>query len=99
MTGALQAMQKAIDTEQLLALQQAADEVYVDPALIEYAVKVVSATRDPEMVGQGELSPYLTYSGPVRALRSISSSPAGRSPLCAAGRMPCHKMCATWPLM
>ena len=67
MTGAIQTIQKAIDTEQLLALQRAAADVYVDPALIEYSVKVVSATRHPEMVGQDELIPYLTYGASPRA--------------------------------
>ena len=51
MTGSLQALQKVIDTEKLLALQLQVDDVYVDPALIEYAVKLVSATRNPDIVG------------------------------------------------
>jgi MoxR-like ATPase len=67
MTGAMQTIQKAIDTEQLLALQRAADEVYVDPALIEYAVKLVSATRNPQLVGQADLNPYLTFGASPRA--------------------------------
>jgi MoxR-like ATPase len=67
MTGAMQTIQKAIDTEQLLALQRAADEVYVDPALIEYAVKLVSATRNPQLVGQEDLNPYLTFGASPRA--------------------------------
>src|SRR5713101_3693181 len=36
MTGILQAVQKVLTTQQLLALQQEAERVYVDPALIEY---------------------------------------------------------------
>jgi MoxR-like ATPase len=67
MTGAIQSIQKAIDTQQLIALQQEADKVYVDPALMEYAVKLVSATRDPEMVGQAELTPLLSYGASPRA--------------------------------
>jgi MoxR-like ATPase len=84
MTGALQAIQKAIDTRQLLSLQQAADEVYVDPALIEYSVKVVSATRKPEMVGQSELSPFITYGASPRA--SINLILAGRALAFVRGR-------------
>ena len=67
MTGALQAVQTVIDTEQLAALQGVADQVYVDPALIEYAVKLVTATRSPGGVGQGELTPYLTFGASPRA--------------------------------
>src|SRR5205085_2278571 len=40
MTNALQAVQKVLTTEQLLALQERAYRVYVDPALIEYATRV-----------------------------------------------------------
>src|SRR5687767_14273378 len=43
MTGILQGVQKVLTTDQLLALQKDADRVYVDPALIEYAVRMVSA--------------------------------------------------------
>ncbi len=67
MTGALQTVQRVIDTEQLLALQQAADDVYVDPALIDYAVKLVAATRNPQLVGLGELAPFLSYGASPRA--------------------------------
>jgi MoxR-like ATPase len=67
MTSALQAVHKVINTEQLLALQRSADAVYVDPALIEYAVKVVTATRTPEMVGQGELAAYISFGASPRA--------------------------------
>ena len=67
MTGALQTVQKVIDSEQLLALQQAADAVYVDPALIEYVVKLVAATRNPQLVGQAELAPLVSYGASPRA--------------------------------
>src|SRR5690554_311255 len=47
MTGALQTVQKVLNTQQLQSLQQEAYSVYVDSALIEYAVKLVTATRKP----------------------------------------------------
>jgi len=67
MTGVLQAVQQAVDAEQLLELQRAADEVFVDPVLIEYAVKIVSATRAPQTVGQGGLNDFITYGASPRA--------------------------------
>lgn len=67
MTGVLQALQRVIDTEQLLDLQRAVDEIYVDPALIEYAVKLVTATRKPREVGQGELVRFISYGASPRA--------------------------------
>src|SRR6266567_1678375 len=60
MTSALQAVQKVLTTDQLLLLQQQADKVYVDPALIEYSVQLVSATRKPKEYGLKELQPYIT---------------------------------------
>src|SRR5690349_6919102 len=51
MTGALQAVQKVLSTDQLILLQQETDRVYVDPALIEYAVRMVTATRQPKDYG------------------------------------------------
>jgi MoxR-like ATPase len=67
MTGALQRLQKVIDTGQLLKLQEEVDKIYVDPALIEYAVTLVSATREPQMVGQGELARFLLFGASPRA--------------------------------
>ena len=52
-------MRKVVETDQLVALQQAADAVYVDPALIEYAVKLVSATRDPKAIGLATSAGYV----------------------------------------
>jgi MoxR-like ATPase len=67
MTSSLLAIQKAIDAQQLIALQKEVDEVYVDPALIEYAIKVVSATRDPQLAGRNELTPLITFGASPRA--------------------------------
>ena len=67
MTGILQAVQQVIDTDQLLLLQQATDAVYVDPALIEYAVKLVTATRNPQLAGQGDLAPFISFGASPRA--------------------------------
>ncbi|HRJ56042.1 MAG TPA: MoxR family ATPase [Anaerolineales bacterium] len=67
MTGAIQAVQKVLTTDQLLELQAKADQVYVDPSLIEYAVKVVTATRSPKMVGLADLERYITFGASPRA--------------------------------
>ena len=67
MTGRVEPTLEVIDTTQLLALQRSADAVYVDPALIEYTVQVVSATRAPASVGQQELDRYVSYGASPRA--------------------------------
>src|SRR5687768_2280855 len=67
MTGVLEPTQRVIDTTQLVELQRMADAVYVDPALIEYVVRVVGASRDPASVGLGDLARYVTYGASPRA--------------------------------
>ncbi|MFN8450368.1 MAG: MoxR family ATPase [Anaerolineae bacterium] len=67
MTGMLQPPQPVLTTEQLLGLQKEADRVYVDPALIEYAVKLVTATRKPQDIGLKDLQGYITFGASPRA--------------------------------
>jgi MoxR-like ATPase len=67
MTGALEPIRRVIDVTQLAQLQRQADDVYVDPALIDYVVKVVGATRDLRAIGLGELAPYVDYGASPRA--------------------------------
>jgi len=67
MTGVLQAVQKVLTTDQLLDLQQAAARVYVDPALIEYAVRMVTATRQPGEHGLKDLERYIMFGASPRA--------------------------------
>lgn len=67
MTGAIQAVQRVLTTDDLLELQKKVDQVYVDPSLIEYAVKIVTATRSPKLVGLNDLESYITFGASPRA--------------------------------
>lgn len=67
MTAAVQAAQKVLTTDQLVALQKEVDKVYVDPALMEYAVRMVSATRKPSEVGLKELDRFIMFGASPRA--------------------------------
>jgi MoxR-like ATPase len=67
MTGTLQAVQKVLTTDQLMNLQKEVDKVYVDPALIDYAVRMVTATRKPQTCGLKELEHYITFGVSPRA--------------------------------
>jgi MoxR-like ATPase len=67
MTGILQGVQKVLTTQQLLGLQLEADRVYVDPALMEYAVRMVTATRKPKDFGLKEMEHYIMYGASPRA--------------------------------
>jgi MoxR-like ATPase len=54
-------------TEQLAELQRECRQVYVDPSLVQYAVKLVSATRTPEKHGLKDLGKYITFGASPRA--------------------------------
>ena len=58
-------------TEQLAALQAECRKVYVDPSLIQYAVKLVSATRDPARHGLKDLARFITFGASPRATISL----------------------------
>jgi len=54
-------------TEQLSALQRECQRVYVDPALMQYAVRLASATRDPDRFGVREVAKYVSFGVSPRA--------------------------------
>ncbi len=58
-------------TEQLALLQAQCRAVYVDPALVQYAVKLVAATREPKRAGLPELERQLSYGASPRATISL----------------------------
>ena len=66
-TGAAAEVAQVASPEALLALQAECRRVYVDPSLIQYAVKLVSATRAPDRYGLAELKRYLTFGASPRA--------------------------------
>ena len=70
-TGPAVTVQAVADTQQLAALQQACRDVYVDPSLISYVVRIVAATRAPAGVGLPDLGRYLTYGASPRATISL----------------------------
>ena len=59
-------------TEQLAALQAACRQVYVDPSLVHYAVKLVSATRTPAKAGLEELARFITFGASPRATINLT---------------------------
>jgi MoxR-like ATPase len=67
MTGRLFPVQKILTTTQLIELQRQVDKVYVDPALIEYSVRLVTATRKPKEYGVAEIGHYITFGASPRA--------------------------------
>ena len=67
MTGALASVQPVLTTQQLLDLQREVDRVFVDPVLMEYVVRIVSATRIAKDYGLEGIAKYITYGASPRA--------------------------------
>ncbi len=59
-------------TEQLAALQSECRRVYVDPSLVQYAVKLVSATRDPQRHGLRDMRKFITFGASPRATINLT---------------------------
>ena len=80
-TGMENAVAAVSSTEELSAAQRACRNVYVDPSLIKFGVKLAAATRDPAAHGLPELAGFLSFGvsprGPIhliegsRALASL----------------------------
>ncbi|ANN67352.1 AAA family ATPase [Bordetella bronchialis] len=52
---------------QLVRLQEECRKVYVDPGLIQYAVRVVAATRSPGRCGLADMERYVSFGASPRA--------------------------------
>jgi MoxR-like ATPase len=66
-TGAPIAIGAVATTEQLSLLQRECRRGYVDPSLMQYAVRLVAASREPERHGLGDLGRFLTFGASPRA--------------------------------
>jgi len=66
-TGTPADVSPVASTDELAALQQACRRVYVDPALIQYAVRLAAVTRFPDRHGLADLSRFVTFGASPRA--------------------------------
>ena len=66
-TGPAIAVSAVATMGQLGELQQMSRQVYVDPSLMQYAVRLVSATRRPARYGLADLARYLSFGASPRA--------------------------------
>ena len=71
-TGPPVTVRQVASTEQLAALQAECRRVYVDPSLVQYAVKLVSATRNPERHGIKDMAKYITFGASPRATINLT---------------------------
>jgi len=66
-TGTLPDAAPVASTDELRALQRQCRAGYVEPSLMQYAVRLAAVTRDPKMNGLPDLAKYLTYGASPRA--------------------------------
>ena len=71
-TGPAVTVSAVATTEQLAELQAECRRIYVDPSLVQYAVRLVSATRDPEKHGLKELARFITFGASPRATINLT---------------------------
>ena len=71
-TGPAITVNAVATTDQLAQLQAECRKVYVDPSLIQYAVRLVSATRTPEKHGIKDLKRFITYGASPRATINLT---------------------------
>ena len=83
-TGRMSPVVPVMTTERLLELQHEVDQVFVDPTLMEYVVRLASATRNPAEYGIGDVAKYISYGASPRA--SINLVLAGRALAYLRGR-------------
>ena len=84
MTSAFPSVKAVVTTQQLIDLRRQAEKVYVDPSLIEYAVRLATATRDPATAGLQDIGKYILYGASPRA--SINLIVSGRALAFIRGR-------------
>ena len=67
-------IRQALSLEQLLELQSRVAGIYVDPAIVSYAVALATATREPAAHGLPQLAEYVEYGasprGPINLVLS-----------------------------
>jgi MoxR-like ATPase len=69
--GKGESIEQVANKEDIFALQKEASEVHIDDALIEYIVKIVNATREPEKFGLEDLKEYIDFGASPRASINI----------------------------
>ena len=71
-TGPAIALSAVATTGQLAALQAECRRIYVDPSLVQYAVRLVSSTRNPAKHGLHDLQRFITFGASPRATINLT---------------------------
>ncbi len=84
MTGSLAQIAPVVSTQQILQLRQSCESVFVDPLLVQHAVRLAAATRTPDRYGIPDIARYIVYGASPRA--SINLIIAARALAFVRGR-------------
>jgi len=82
--GELPTAETVMGIEELATYQRAARDIYIDREVAEYAVHLVTATREPAQAGVGEIAPYIEFGASPRG--SINLVLAARALALLRGR-------------
>jgi MoxR-like ATPase len=77
-------LRQALSLDELQALQRAVFDIYVDPALVSYAVALATVTRDPAAHGLPDVHAYIAFGASPRG--PISLVQAARALALVRGR-------------
>jgi MoxR-like ATPase len=83
-TGMMTAIGAVTTTDELLAMQAECRKIYIDPALVTYAVRLVAASRNPAKAGLQDHGRLILYGASPRA--TIGMIEAGRALAYLRGR-------------
>jgi MoxR-like ATPase len=72
--GAAPELREVLSLDELRRLQSSVLDVYVDPALVSYAVALASATRNPVSAGLTDLGGYIEYGASPRGPISVTQA-------------------------
>jgi len=75
---------RVLETEDVLRLNAAVDEAFVHHAVVDYAVRLVLATRDPAGAGLADVAPLVAYGASPRATLGLVA--AGKALALLRGR-------------
>ena len=64
-------LRQVLSLDDLITLQRAVFDIYVDPALVSYAVDIATATREPAAHGLPDLAQYISYGASPRGPISL----------------------------
>ncbi len=67
MTGQVEPVRPVAGVADVVELQRECEGVFVDPVLMQYAVQLATATRNPERFGISDVSRYILYGASPRA--------------------------------